>query len=392
MPAYYCRECNRHIPTRLCPLHAGEKTVLLAPSPVRETELPSLGHDTTASARVSPASPGEDREVHHSPPTARHEDVPAKHPMNPLHMVSSQARRAGYAASSNILRFRRSERMLHWAISIPFMVCWLSAVILILVYNPDPSRPLRDLFTVIHRAAGIALIILPAIVMLKNRKDYSIHLYNIKSAWLWSLNDLKWLALMGLAAISKKIVLPEQGKFNAAEKVNFMSVMVACPLFILTGVMIWIHAVAWAAWLVHALLALVVTPTMLGHIYMATVNPDTRTGISGMISGYVDRQWARHHYGLWYMELFERNVQRGSDSRELVHPPDHRVHIHCPSCDKNFIVAWGWLLPRVFSARTLKCPKCGATFSAITTITNQEELDWIKRQFETNEMRSSPAA
>ena len=307
-------------------------------------------------------------------------------------IVSAPAQRSEPGAVSNILRFRRSERMLHWAIAIPFTVCWLTAVMLVFVYNPDPLRPLRDVFGVIHRASGIALIIFPAMVMLKNRKDYRIHLYNIKSAWLWSLNDLKWLALMGLAAISKKIVLPEQGKFNAAEKVNFMSVMVACPLFILTGVMIWIHTVAWAAWLVHALLAILVTPTMLGHIYMATVNPDTRTGISGMISGYVDRQWARHHYGLWYRELFEKNVQSGNDSRELVHPPDHKVHIHCPSCIKNFMVPWGWLLPRIFSARTLMCPNCGSKFSAITTITNQEELDWIKRQFETNRIRSSPAA
>ena len=79
-----------------------------------------------------------------------------------------------------------------------------------------------------------------------------MHLYNIKCAWLWSLNDLKWLALMGIAAVSKKVVLPEQGKFNAAEKVNFMSVMVACPIFIATGAMIWMHQLAWAAWLVHA--------------------------------------------------------------------------------------------------------------------------------------------
>lgn len=282
--------------------------------------------------------------------------------------------------------------MLHWAIAIPFVACWLSALVLVLVYNPDPLRPLRDVFAVLHRASGVALIMFPAIVILTHRKDYGIHLYNIKSAWLWSLSDLKWLALMGLAAVSRKIVLPEQGKFNAAEKVNFMSVMVACPIFILTGLMIWTQTIAWAAWLLHGLLAIMVSPTLLGHIYMATINPDTRTGISGMVSGYVDRQWARHHYGLWYREHFEKTVANETDAREMIHPPDHRVHIHCPSCKENLMVSWGWLLQKVFSAKTLFCPNCRTTFAAITTITNQQELEWIKRQYESNKMQSSPAA
>jgi formate dehydrogenase gamma subunit len=279
--------------------------------------------------------------------------------------------------------------MLHWAIAVPYMICWLSAVILVLVYNPSPSRPFRDVFAVMHRVAALGLLVLPAIAMLKNRKDYRMHLYNIKCAWWWSLNDLKWLALMGLAAISKKIILPEQEKFNAAEKVNFMSVMVACPIFIVTGIMIWTQTAAWAAWLVHGLLALMVSPTMLGHIYMATVNPDTRIGISGMFSGYVDRQWARHHYGIWYKEHFEKNVQSGSC--ELIRPPDHTVHVHCPSCNETFMVTWGWLLQKVFSNRTLCCPSCGSKFQAIKTITNQQELEWIMRRFEEKKV-STPTA
>jgi len=392
MLKYYCRECNQYLPAELCPVHAREKTVLLKSTSIRQTELPSVGPETTLSEWISPASLPGDREAEHSRPGLHQELVHAKPPMKPLHVVSAPPQKSGPVALSNILRFRRSERMLHWAIAIPYVVCWLTAAILVLVYNPNPLRPLRDVFAVIHRASAIALIIIPAIVMLKNRRDYRIHLYNIKCAWLWSLNDLKWLALMGLAAISKRIVLPEQGKFNAAEKVNFMSVMVACPIFILTGIMIWTQTMAWAAWLVHGLLALLVSPTMLGHIYMATVNPGTRTGLSGMFSGYVDRQWARHHYGLWYREHFEKNVQSGNDGREMIHPPDHRVHIHCPSCSENLTISWGWLLQRVFSAKALFCPNCGAAFSAITTITNQDELEWIKRQFRTARMNSSPAA
>ncbi len=392
MVSYYCQKCNRYIPTAPCPIHAGDRVVLLDSNPVKHAEPASLGGKPAPPGKISPASLIENRPEERFRPSVHRELIPASPSLKHVHTGSASGKKSGPVAGGNVLRFRESERMLHWAIAIPFMVCWLSAVILVLAYNPDPLRPLRDLFAVIHRASGIALIVFPAIVMLKNRKEYNVHLYNIKSAWRWSLNDLKWLALMGLAAISKKIVLPEQGKFNAAEKVNFMSVMVACPIFILTGIMIWTQTVAWAAWLVHGLLALLVTPTMLGHIYMATVNPETRTGISGMISGYVDRHWARHHYGLWYKEQFEKNVQNGNDRKTMIHPPDHRVHIHCPSCSENITITWSWLLQKVFSAKALFCPNCGSAFSAIKTITNQEELEWIREEFERNRVRSTPAA
>jgi formate dehydrogenase gamma subunit len=202
---------------------------------------------------------------------------------------------------THILRFQESERLLHWAIAIPFLICWITALILILVYNPYPMRPYRSVFAVVHRMAGVCLVLLPALVMLTKR-DFKIHLYNIRNAWIWSLDDLKWLFLMGIAAINKKIALPQQGKFNAAEKVNFILVMAGWPVFGVTGIMMLVQNTPWLPWLVHVGMAFLVSPTMLGHIYMATINPETRTGISGMISGYVNRQWAKHHYGLWYLQ------------------------------------------------------------------------------------------
>jgi cytochrome b subunit of formate dehydrogenase len=35
---------------------------------------------------------------------------------------------------------------------------------------------------------------------------------------------------------------------------------------------------------------------VLGHLYMALVNPGTRPALSGMISGRVDRAWLRSHH------------------------------------------------------------------------------------------------
>lgn len=213
-----------------------------------------------------------------------------------------------HQADTKILRFRNSERLMHWAIAIPFLVCYATAVIMVVVYNPDPQRPFRDVFSWTHRISAVCLVVFPLLAAIICRRDYRVYFNNIKQAWIWTIEDVKWLALMGLAAINSKIELPEQGKFNAAEKINFMVLVGTYPLYIATGAAIWLTDGAFAPWLIHFAMAVIATPLLAGHIFMATVNPDTKVGLSGMISGYVDRAWAKHHYGRWYRSNFSEPV------------------------------------------------------------------------------------
>ena len=211
----------------------------------------------------------------------------------------------GSQNESKVLRFRKTERAVHWAIAIPFLVCYATALVLVFVYNPDPQRPLRDVFSWTHRLSGVCLIVLPMLAVMRSRGDIRIHFYNIRQAWLWTFSDVKWLTLIGLAAMGVKVALPEQGKFNAGEKLNFMMLMGTYPLYILTGLVIWLTHVAFLSWIVHVLMAVLATPLILGHMYMAMVNPESRRGLEGMVSGFVDRQWAKHHYPQWYRESHE---------------------------------------------------------------------------------------
>ncbi len=209
------------------------------------------------------------------------------------------------ADEAKILRFAESERILHWSIAAPFLVSFGTGILLAVVYNPDPSRPFRSVFAVLHRISGVAFMILPMLATFRRRGDASIHFYNIKQAWIWMYDDFRWLALMGFAAISSRIRLPEQGKFNAAEKLNFMVLMTTYPLYIITGLLMWFTHAAVLSWILHFLMALLAAPLLLGHLYMALINQSTRPGLDGMISGHVDRHWAKHHYRRWYREHHE---------------------------------------------------------------------------------------
>ena len=124
-----------------------------------------------------------------------------------------------------------SERQIHWAVAIPFMVCYVTAIVLMAVYNPHPERPWRLVFSWTHRISGLALCVLPLWVIVRHWYDVAIHLANIREVWRWTLADLKWLLLTGPATFSKSVILPEQGKFNAGEKLNFMVLTVTVPLY-----------------------------------------------------------------------------------------------------------------------------------------------------------------
>lgn len=240
---------------------------------------------------------------------------------NVLEQVPPVPPRPKRTPSPKILRFARSERMLHWAIAGPFLFSMATALVLVLVYNPDPSRPYRGVFAKLHRGSGVALIVLPMLAAVKSRGDARLHFYNIKQAWIWMFDDFKWLALMGLAAVNSKIQLPEQGKFNAAEKINFMVLMVTYPLYVATGLLMWLTPLAILSWLMHFLMACMAAPLIGGHLYMAVINPASRKGLHGMISGHVDRHWARHHYRRWYREHHEHTEHLPEESDEQPDAP-----------------------------------------------------------------------
>jgi hypothetical protein len=88
-------------------------------------------------------------------------------------------------------------------------------------------------------------------------------------------------------------------------------------------------------------MAAAATPLILGHVFMATVNPDTRVGLSGMISGFVNRHWARHHYRRWYDENFAPGVARAARAANAA-PAQPRpvVTLHRPSLGGLAAASW----------------------------------------------------
>jgi len=86
---------------------------------------------------------------------------------------------------------------------------------------------------------------------------------------------------------------------------NFCMVLSMYPVMGATGLIIWLMGSALLPWLIHFSMAAAMMPLIGGHIFMATINPASRVGLSGMFSGMVDRAWASHHYRRWFKENFD---------------------------------------------------------------------------------------
>lgn len=257
--------------------------------------------------------------------------------------------------ASEVLRFEAGERYLHWALAVPFVVLYLTAGLMALLYWEPYPRPFREAVAIAHRVVGLLLIVLPPIALLAGRSHWRVHLENMREGWRWTLADLRWLVLFPVNAVNPRVELPEEGKFNAAEKLNFMMVSLGYPLYIVTGVLVWLPGVAFTAYLAHFAMAVIGLPLVLGHIFMATVAPSTRVGLSGMVTGWVDRNWARHHYRRWYRAKFESGATPGALSEQL----ERAARIRCGTCS-NIVPfrSWEALFERLFQLEPIVCPGC----------------------------------
>jgi formate dehydrogenase gamma subunit len=298
--------------------------------------------------------------------------------------AASATREAAARVSKEILRFRSSERALHWSIAVPFIVCLLTGIVLKLFFNYlHPQISAHVVLLWVHRISGACLFLLPALSALWHRKDLALYRYNIKRAWTWTLDDLKWLALIGPASLSRRIKLPEQHKFNAGEKLNFMTLMLTYPLLVGTGLFLLTPGIHFITWIAHIAVAVLSAPLIFGHVFMAVVNPDTRVGLSGMISGHVDREWAKHHYAKWYRETVGEDEKPEYRGQETVIAPQARAMLRCLSCGAdNSLTSWATLLESVSELRPLECPECGAPSLVVSGVVKVEEVGAILEDLE----------
>ena len=197
-----------------------------------------------------------------------------------------------------VRRFGATERWLHWAFVIPFLVLLGTGVMLAL---PDLEVLLanRDLIRSLHLASAWGMLVLPLVVVLAG--DRHALLADLREIDYWDGLDFQWVRQAPLFFLRR---LPPAGRFNAGQQLNAIVVAAAAVGFLVTGLCMR-NAELLPLWLgdvstqLHDLLTIAIVPLIAGHLFLTLLNPSTRGSLRGMLTGYVDEAWAAAHHPRW---------------------------------------------------------------------------------------------
>lgn len=206
-----------------------------------------------------------------------------------------------------VLRFNLADRLAHWALALSFILLFLTGAGLVFrglghLLGPSGLRfssGLHHLLAYVFTFGPVAILLFgtPA-----TAREW------LRSIFTWNREDFAFLGGFAKEFFGLKPKLPQQGKFNAGEKVNSLITIFGSLLMGVTGwIMLYRSAfpkvvLAWA-YPLHDAGALLMGSVILGHIYLALVHPGSRESIHGMLSGTVSETFAREHHARWYESI-----------------------------------------------------------------------------------------
>ena len=202
---------------------------------------------------------------------------------------------------SQVHRFGRSERFLHW-----WIVAMYSLALLTGVAMGDEAESGSLLQT--HIAAVV--LIGAGIVVVLVVGDTMAVLRSAKDLLIIDRTDVRWIVRQVTHPFSREHF--PWGKFNIGQKLLAWSLLGALAALIVTGVNSWSSGGDSSG--PHSV-AVVVSLVLLGsHVFMAIINPSTRPALPGMIFGHVKRSWAAKHHGGWLAAQDARDAKRSRTS------------------------------------------------------------------------------
>jgi formate dehydrogenase subunit gamma len=196
-------------------------------------------------------------------------------------------------------RYTPGLRIAHWVLAICFFLAGLSGLAL---FHPAMAW-LVNLFgggqwtRILHPFFGIAMVISFAALAIHLVSKNFLHDY-----------DYEWLKKGVDVFKGEHAGVPEQGKYNAGQKVLYWLLVLLMLALLVTGFLFWrpYFAPYFPIWLVrfgtlvHSAAGAVLIIIIIGHIYMAIW---TVGSIRAMVQGYVTARWAKYHHARWYREV-----------------------------------------------------------------------------------------
>jgi formate dehydrogenase subunit gamma len=200
---------------------------------------------------------------------------------------------------SDLVRFDRGERVLHWTNATLFLTLLITGASL---YVPALSEVVarRHLLKTIHVYAGLALPV-PLLLTVMARRWGRGFRADVRRLNRWTKDDRMWLRSRGRDQRARI------GKFNAGQKLNAAFTAGAIPVMLATGIILrwpnpWQLSYRTGATFVHDWIFIGLAFTVTGHILFALNDSQS---LRSMVRGTISKGWARRHAPRWYEEMTE---------------------------------------------------------------------------------------
>ena len=202
------------------------------------------------------------------------------------------------APAGTVQRFNATERWLHWAVAAPLLLAIVTGIALVL---PGTAKFFgsREILRVLHWIGGFGSVLVPlAVVLVGDRRRLAA---DVQEVDLWSRDDRTWMRNWLWRRVGLPGELPPAGRFNAGQKANAVLSAAALAWLGLTGVVLFppLHPPFWMlenSRNLHNIVAFLVVPLVIGHVFLSAVYSPTRPGLAGMFTGRVPRAWLREHH------------------------------------------------------------------------------------------------
>lgn len=208
-----------------------------------------------------------------------------------------------------VRRYRLPDMLLHWLVALGFVLALVSGY---LIFFQGSSTLLDNaagfILRLSHRVGAVLFVAAPLIYFIFSKKRFGFI-----TAFKYNKADLGWLK----AAPKHYFVggeMPAQAKYNSGQKLYYLFAVVCGILLAISGFAMWFDWFSGTTGLlmliIHDISALAIGVFFFVHVYLCVFHPHERISFNAMVTGYMDKEYAKHNHELWYNEVKDQEGTR----------------------------------------------------------------------------------
>ncbi len=210
-----------------------------------------------------------------------------------------------------IRRFTPLQQAVHWIYALSFLLALgTGAILYVPAFSAYAVGEAGIATRFLHRLGAGGMILAALLYLLFGFRDLARDLGEILS---WSREDRIWLgrAFLRYYWTGDRTGLPEEGRYNAGQKLAYLIQALGFLILAVTGLALWFGAGALSpgllrlSLLLHDGAAVVTALFAVLHIYLTTLHPMTKPSITAMITGTVPEGYVQAHHPRWHREVAE---------------------------------------------------------------------------------------